>query len=247
MSTLRRSSAALLVLIALACSPPAQQPAAQEVKLETDDQKVIYGLGVLLAQRLESFNLSEAELAIFEDGLRDGVLGREKKVDPATLDAQLQAFANTRRLAAAETEKKASSAFLDQAAAEPGATKAESGYVLRTLTEGTGKSPGPTDMVSVHYHGTLRDGTVFDSSVERGTPATFPLDRVIPCWTQALQVMKVGGKYKLTCPAEIAYGDRGSLPNIKPGATLTFEVELLDVQPPAASANPHGEATPPPQ
>lgn len=244
MRNVRRSSAALVVLFTLACSPPAAQR-APEVKLDTDEAKVIYGLGVLLAQRLESFSLTESELVIFEDGLRDGVLGKEKKVDPATLDAQLQAFANARRTAAAETEKKASAAYLEKMAAEPGATKAESGYVLRTLTEGTGASPGATDTVTVHYHGTLRDGTVFDSSVERGSPASFPLDRVIPCWTQSLQQMKVGGKYKLTCPSDIAYGDRGSMPNIKPGATLTFEVQLLDVKP-AEAAGPHGMGAPAP-
>jgi FKBP-type peptidyl-prolyl cis-trans isomerase FkpA/FKBP-type peptidyl-prolyl cis-trans isomerase FklB len=244
MPDVRRSLAALLVLTALACSPPGAQN-APEVKLDTDDAKVIYGLGLLLAQRIESFGLTEAELVIFEDGLRDGVLGREQKVDPATLDAQLQAFANRRRVAAAEGEKKAGAAYLEQMAAEPGATKAESGYVLRTLTEGTGASPGATDTVTVHYHGTLRDGKVFDSSVERGTPASFPLDRVIPCWTQSLQQMKIGGKYKLTCPSDIAYGDRGSMPNIKPGATLTFEVELLDAKPTAAAA-PHGMPAPEP-
>ncbi len=243
MSTVRRSFAALVVLFALACSPSGQK--APEVKLDTDESKVIYGLGVLLAQRLESFSLTEAELAIFEDGLRDGVLGREKKVDVSTLDAQLQAFAASRRVAAADSEKKASAAYLEQMAGEPGATKAESGYVIRTLTEGTGASPAATDTVTVHYHGTLRDGSVFDSSVQRGSPASFPLDRVIPCWTQSLQKMKVGGKYKLTCPSDIAYGDRGSMPNIKPGATLTFEVELLDVKP-GDAAGPHGMATPPP-
>jgi FKBP-type peptidyl-prolyl cis-trans isomerase FkpA/FKBP-type peptidyl-prolyl cis-trans isomerase FklB len=238
MILVRRPALIVLTAIALACSPPSQHPAA-EVKLDTDEAKVIYGLGVLLAQRLESFNLTEAELVIFEDGLRDGVLNRDKKVDVTAIDAQLQAFANARRVAAAETEKKESASYLEKMAAEPGATKAESGYVIRTLTEGTGKSPGPTDTVSVHYHGTLRDGKVFDSSVERGTPASFPLDRVIPCWTQSLQAMKVGGKYKLTCPSDIAYGDRGSMPNIKPGATLTFEVELLDVQAAAAAPPAH--------
>ena len=139
MSHLRRV-AGLAVLITVACTPPSQ-PAAQ-VKLDTDEAKVIYSLGLLLAQRLESFNLSESELVIFEDGLRDGVLGREKKVDPATLDAQLQAFANQRRVAAAEAEKKASAEYLAKMAAEPGATKAESGYVRTDYLVALAKKAG---------------------------------------------------------------------------------------------------------
>ena len=89
--------------------------------------------------------------------------------------------------------------------------------------------PKATDTVKVHYHGTLTDGTVFDSSVKRGEPATFPLNQVIKCWTEAVQLIKVGGKSRLVCPSGIAYGDRGSPPVIKPGATLVFEVELLDI------------------
>jgi FKBP-type peptidyl-prolyl cis-trans isomerase FkpA len=96
--------------------------------------------------------------------------------------------------------------------------------------EGTGRSPSATDIVKVHYHGTLSDGKVFDSSVQRGEPASFPLNRVIPCWTEGLQKMKVGGKAKLTCPPGIAYGARGAPPTIPPNATLTFEVELLAIQ-----------------
>jgi FKBP-type peptidyl-prolyl cis-trans isomerase len=94
--------------------------------------------------------------------------------------------------------------------------------------------------VKVHYVGTLRDGTVFDSSRERGTPAQFPLNRVIPCWTEGVQKMKVGGKGRLTCPASIAYGDRGAPPKIKPGAALAFEVELLEILPAAAGGLPAG-------
>ena len=100
------------------------------------------------------------------------------------------------------------------------------------VSEGSGASPKPTDRVKVHYHGTLQDGTVFDSSVERGQPATFPLNGVIACWTEGLQKMKVGGKAKLVCPSDIAYGDRGAPPKIKPGATLTFDVELISIEPP---------------
>jgi FKBP-type peptidyl-prolyl cis-trans isomerase FkpA len=96
--------------------------------------------------------------------------------------------------------------------------------------EGTGRSPTATDIVKVHYHGTFTDGQVFDSSVKRGEPATFPLNRVIPCWTQGLQQMKVGGKAKLTCPPALAYGESGAPPTIPPNSTLIFEVELLGIQ-----------------
>ncbi len=94
---------------------------------------------------------------------------------------------------------------------------------------GTGPNPSPTSQVKVHYHGTLRDGTVFDSSRDRGEPATFPVNGVIQCWTEALQMMKVGGQAAIVCPAEIAYGDRG-MGVIKPGAALRFEVELISIE-----------------
>jgi FKBP-type peptidyl-prolyl cis-trans isomerase FkpA len=98
------------------------------------------------------------------------------------------------------------------------------------VAAGTGASPKATDTVNVHYHGTLRDGSVFDSSVDRGEPISFPLNGVIPCWTEGLQKMKVGGKAKLVCPSDIAYGDGGRPPQIPGGATLVFEVELLEVK-----------------
>ena len=105
-----------------------------------------------------------------------------------------------------------------------------SGLVVEQLVEGEGPSPKATDTVRVHYHGTFSDGRVFDSSVERGQPARFPLNRVIPCWTEGLQQMKVGGKAKLTCPPGIAYGARGMPPRIPPNATLYFEVELIGIE-----------------
>jgi len=100
---------------------------------------------------------------------------------------------------------------------------------------GEGASPKATDTVKVHYQGALTNGTVFDSSIQRGTPASFPLNQVVKCWTEGLQLMKVGGKAKLVCPSEIAYGDRGAPPTIPPGATLTFEVELLEIAKPATA------------
>ena len=123
----------------------------------------------------------------------------------------------------------ASKAYLEKAAAMPGATRTSSGLVYRELTPGTGASPKVTDTVKVHYRGTLVDGTEFDSSYKRNEPAQFPLNRVIPCWTEGVQKMKVGGKSQLVCPSSIAYGDGGSPPVIPGGATLIFEIELLGI------------------
>ena len=120
-------------------------------------------------------------------------------------------------------------AYLEKAAAEPGAQKTSSGLVYRELKPGTGASPKATDTVRVHYRGTLIDGKEFDSSYARNEPAEFPLNMVIPAWTEGVQKMKVGGKSHLVCPAEIAYGQLGAPPVIPPGATLIFEVELLGI------------------
>ncbi|MEF9996495.1 MAG: FKBP-type peptidyl-prolyl cis-trans isomerase [Burkholderiaceae bacterium] len=123
----------------------------------------------------------------------------------------------------------AQDAALDQAAKEAGATRTNSGLVYRSLKDGTGASPTATDTVKVHYKGSFPDGKEFDSSYGRGQPATFPLNQVIPCWTEGVQKMKVGGKAKLTCPASIAYGSRGAGKVIPPNATLQFDVELLGI------------------
>jgi FKBP-type peptidyl-prolyl cis-trans isomerase FkpA len=120
-------------------------------------------------------------------------------------------------------------AYLDKAAAQPGAVRTASGLVYRELRAGSGASPNASDTVTVNYRGTLVDGTEFDSSYKRNEPAQFPLNQVIPCWTEGVQKMKVGGKSELVCPASIAYGDRGSPPTIPAGATLIFEVELLRI------------------
>lgn len=112
----------------------------------------------------------------------------------------------------------------------PVAAAPAGGLQIEHITVGTGPSPTATDVVKVHYHGTFPDGRVFDSSVQRGVPASFPLNRVIPCWTQGVQQMKVGGKAKLTCPPELAYGPAGAPPTIPPNSTLVFEVELIEIQ-----------------
>jgi FKBP-type peptidyl-prolyl cis-trans isomerase FkpA len=123
----------------------------------------------------------------------------------------------------------ADDAVLAAAAKEPGATQTASGLVYRVLKDGTGASPKATDLVKVHYRGTFPDGREFDSSYKRNEPTEFPLNQVIPCWTEGVQRMKVGGKAKLTCPSTIAYGARGAGNVIPPNATLLFEVELLGI------------------
>ena len=195
----------------------------------SDDQKILYALGLAISQSLGSFTLSEAELELVKSGLTDGVLKRQPKVDLQAFGPKIQQLQQSRSAAASEVEKKAGAAFLTKVAAEPGAKKTESGAILITIKEGKGANPKSTDTVKVHYHGTLIDGTVFDSSVKRGEPATFGLNQVIKCWTEGVQQIKVGGKSKLVCPSNLAYGDKGAPPVIKPGATLVFEVELLEI------------------
>ena len=194
----------------------------------SEDDKAFYALGVAVSQNIASFNFTPAELEKVKQGFTDGALGKPSQVEVQNYIPRLRELQNERVAAVAK-------AALDKAAAEPGAKRLESGLVITTVTEGTGPSPKATDTVKVHYHGTLPNGTVFDSSVQRGEPATFPLNGVIPCWTEGVQLMKVGGKSKLVCPAAIAYGDRGAPPTIGPGATLIFDVELLAIEAPTAA------------
>lgn len=220
-----RTASTLTLLVVLA----AASLAAAAPEPTTEEQKTFYSLGLALSQGVSEFNLSPEELELVKDGLTDGVLRKTPKADLQTYGPRLQGLQKTRATAAAAVEMKAGQAFVDKAAAAPGATKTASGLVITTLKPGTGGSPKPTDRVMVHYQGTLTDGTVFDSSVQRGAPVNFALNGVIRCWIEGLQLMKVGGKSRLVCPADLAYGERGVPPRIKPGATLVFEVELLDI------------------
>ncbi|MBI3767664.1 MAG: FKBP-type peptidyl-prolyl cis-trans isomerase [Deltaproteobacteria bacterium] len=198
--------------------------------MKTDKDKSFYAFGFNLSQQLSTLNLTPAEFALVKSGLTVGTFKKTPKVDVKEFYPKFQQIARERVSAGAVTEKKAGQEFVDKAAKEKGATKTASGLVYQEITPGTGESPKATDKVKVHYKGTLTDGTVFDSSIDRGEPATFPLNQVIKCWTEGLQLMKVGGKAKLVCPSDIAYGDSGRPPTIKPGATLVFETELISIE-----------------
>ncbi len=216
----------LAAALSLALAAPAL---AQEPALETDEQKTLYALGIAVGQSVEDFSLTEEELELVEAGLKDSVLGNEPRVDVQTYGPLIQPLANERASDAAAEEKAASSEFLAAKAAEPDAEQMDSGLVFIPVEKGSGASPSADDSVSVHYHGTLRDGTVFDSSRQRGQPVSLSLDGVIPCWTEGVQKMKVGGTAELVCPSDLAYGDSGTGP-IPGGATLMFEIELLGIE-----------------
>lgn len=230
----RNFSAILLVagVFTLGCQKSAAQAPAPSAM--TDEQKTVYALGQLMGRNLQTFNLTPAEVELVKQGLADSLSGNKSDFSPEQMMPKVQELARSRAVARSEVEKKKGQEFADKAAGEAGATKLPSGLVYKSITEGTGATPGPTDIVKAHYHGTLTDGTVFDSSVKRGQPLEFSLSGVIPCWTEGVQKMKVGGKARLLCPSDVAYGDRGN-EAIPGGAALIFEIELLEIE--AAPAN----------
>jgi FKBP-type peptidyl-prolyl cis-trans isomerase len=200
----------------------------------TEEQKTLYALGLLISRNLESFALSPAEFSTVKSGLTDGFTHHASQVDLSVYGPKVQQLQHERVALLTKKQMEEGQAYLVKVAALPGAHKTSSGLVIVPIRAGTGASPGREDRVKVNYEGKLIDGTVFDSSIKRGEPMTFTLTGVIPCWTEALQLMKVGEKSRVICPANLAYGERGAPPQIRPGSTLDFEVELLEVAPPVA-------------
>jgi FKBP-type peptidyl-prolyl cis-trans isomerase FkpA len=201
-----RRDIVVLVIISLVGATRAR---AAGPELKTDEDKTVYAIGVALSQNLAPFNLTPAEIELVKAGFADGISNKKPKVDLKTFGPKINELAKARVTQTLEAEKKSAQAFLETAAAEKGAEKKPSGLIYTELKAGDGQQPKASDMVKVHYTGKLRDGTVFDSSVERGEPATFAVHGVIPCWTEGLQLMKEHGKAKLVCPADLAYGDKG--------------------------------------
>jgi FKBP-type peptidyl-prolyl cis-trans isomerase FkpA len=214
------------------------------VDLSTDDAKTDYALGFTVGSNIARGKpFAPDRAAAISNGLDDALSGKSAQVDMPTYGPKVQQMmsARTPPPPGLAEEKKKGTDFADTAAQQLGAEKLASGLVFKSIKAGSGANPTAADVVQVNYEGKLTDGTVFDASAKHGGPATFPLNHVIPCWTEGLQKLKMGGKAELVCPSSIAYGDMGHPPTIPGGATLVFTVELLGInragaQPGAAKA-----------
>ena len=203
-----------LILLALAATQDASPPP----ELDTVAKKASYGLGVQIGTAF-----GNVDLASLKRGLEDALAGRKPALSRETLSAAMKKMKK-------EFIVHKGKAFLKANKKKKGVVALPSGLQYKIDKPGDGKKPVATDQVTVHYHGTLIDGSVFDSSVKRNTPATFPLNSVIKGWTEGLQLMMVGGKWTFYIPANLAYGDRSPSPKIPPNSTLIFEVELISIK-----------------
>jgi FKBP-type peptidyl-prolyl cis-trans isomerase FkpA len=233
---------ALVSAVALtACNEKASTPEAPKatttasVTLESSDQRLSYGIAYGLGKRMSSDKVP-LDVNAFTAGMRDALEGKESRMTQEEIQAEMQAYqekmqaeAQAAQAAAAEANEKASAAFLAENGAREGVVTTESGLQYEVIEAGEGPKPTAADTVEVHYRGTLVDGTEFDSSYSRGQPVKFGVGQVIPGWTEALQLMPVGSKWKLYIPADLAYGAGGAGGVIGPNAALVFEVELLDI------------------
>ena len=207
-------------------SPESAPPA-----LENDLQKASYLIGYNQAATFRTQTQEAADMQAYAAGVADSVAGEDSRVagDPNQYVAALQSAVQARVQAASAAVVEAGNQYRETYAAKDGVTALPSGLLYEVITEGDGPKPTADDTVTTHYHGQLVDGTVFDSSVQRGEPASFPVGGVIAGWTEALQLMPVGSKWRLVIPPELAYGERPA-GRIPPNSTLIFEVELLSIE-----------------
>ena len=217
--------ASLLLFSPLACSAKKK---SVDVETLSEEQKVFYFLGTVLNQNLTVLDLSEEEFDLMLAGLQAAHKDEAPELEEATYGVKLRDLTGERVRRSQLAEAEEGKAFAADMAKTAGAVVTDSGLIYIESTAGTGVQPTGSSRVKAHYTGTLRDGTVFDSSVQRGQPLEIGLNQVIPCWTQGIAMMKEGGKATLVCPPDIAYGEaaQGAIP---PNSTLIFEVELLEV------------------
>lgn len=235
MKTPIKPAVALCALVALAACQQQSPPEPAAVALDTPEQRLSYGVALGLGRNMANDGMT-IDVDAFAAGLRDALSGAEQKLSDEDIQAEMVAFqqridaereANSQALGQANAA--AATVFLTENGAREGVLTTPSGLQYEVLEAGAGASPGADDRVQVHYRGTLLDGTEFDSSYARGEPVVFGVGQVISGWTEALQLMQVGSKYKLFIPSDLAYGAGGAGDLIGPNAALIFEVELLDI------------------
>jgi FKBP-type peptidyl-prolyl cis-trans isomerase len=221
-------------LILSSCGNDGSGTSATELTSFT--QKASYALGLDIADNLKQSGM-EFDIAALTLGFEDALAGQPPRLSAEEIAQIMQEFQTKAQAAVAEQQQaqgeinlREGNDFLAQNKDQEGVTTTDSGLQYRVLEEGEGPSPKAEDQVTVHYRGTLINGTEFDSSYQRGQPATFAVNRVIAGWTEALQLMKVGGKYRLFIPPQLAYGEQGAGPQIGPNSTLIFDVELLKIE-----------------
>lgn len=197
---------------------------------KTADDSLAYSLGVLIAENLRQQGFADLKPELIAQGLTTSLKGEPSLIPLDQCGQNVQASATKRQMKQHEGNKTAGEQFLATNKTRQGVVTLADGLQYEILTAGTGAKPKATDKVLVHYHGTLIDGTVFDSSVDRGEPIAFPLNGVIPGWTEVLQLMPVGSKWRVYIPYQLAYGDRGAGGAIQPFSTLIFDIELLEIQ-----------------
>ena len=235
------------ILALLLCAAPLGALAANATPSKppmTEDDKVIFAVGEILSGSVKPFSFTDHEMDLVRQGFDAGMHGKKTGIDADSYRTKIQALLTDRVSKGVAAAKAAGQAYRDKAAAAPGASKTASGIIMTTLKPGSGPSPGAEDSVKVEYEGKLVDGTVFDSSKQHGQPLSFKVSGVVPCWSEALQLMSVGAKARLVCPPDLAYGDRGSPPQIPGGSTLVFDVELLAVDKAPPATEPAAPAAP---
>ncbi len=205
------------------------QTSASAQNITTKMDSVSYSLGVLMAQNLKQQGFNEVDAASLAKGFEDVLKGNSLQINTDQANQIVSTYMQEKQAQQYEGVIAAGKKFLDENGKRPGVTTLPSGLQYEVLKAGDGAKPTAEDQVTVHYEGKLIDGTIFDSSVQRGQPATFGVTQVIQGWVEALQLMPIGSKWKLFIPYNLAYGDRGAGPKIGPYSTLIFEVELLKI------------------
>jgi len=224
-----------IILLSICFSIPALfscngQKGKSNVNLKTKEDSVAYSIGVSIGTNMKKDEIDKLNMDLLIKGMQQSIKGDSTAVNSAQAITIIQSYLGDKQRMKSEAAKEEGKKYLEANKSKPGVVTTASGLQYLVMKEGTGPKPLATDTVIVHYHGTLIDGTVFESTVERNQPVEYPVNQFVPGWTEALQLMNSGSKWKLFIPSELGYGERAMGPMIKPNSTLVFELELLGVK-----------------